>query len=246
MNRRAFVTGLGAVLAAPLSAEAQQAPKAVKIGWITVTPQDRNRGPDQFRQIVEYHLRQRGWEPDFELRYAAGDLDRLARMAEELVRARPDVIVAPDTNGAIAAKKAKSSVPIVMSSSDPIGAGLVASLARPGGNVTGVSAFFDEGVSNIAIVFSPANRASVERVKAVERAGTSLGLLIRRLEVRDAGEVDAVIQSLTRNIWGALIYDPDLTLLPYASKVIDAAQRQRIPTVVGFPPQATVLGALMA
>ena len=147
MDRRAFIVGSFAAIAVPLAAEAQQTMKPVKIGWIAVTPRDRDRGPEQFRPIVVHHLRQRGWEPHFELRYAAGDQDRLARMAAELVKAHLDVIVAPDTNSAVATKKATPSIPIVMSSADPLGAGLVASLARPGANVTGVSAFFDDGVA---------------------------------------------------------------------------------------------------
>lgn len=176
---RGFLAALLAVLVAPLPAEAQQTMKPVKIGWIAVTPQDRN----------EHHLRQRGWEPHFELRYAAGDQDRLARMAAELVKAQLDVIVAPDTNGAVATKRATSSIPIVMSSADPLGAGLVASLARPGANVTGVSALFDDGVAgkwveflrevgtvrNIAVVSNATSVVAIERVNAIERAALALG-----------------------------------------------------------------------
>jgi putative ABC transport system substrate-binding protein len=140
VNRRGFIVGSVAALAAPAAADAQRTGKPVRIGWIAATSRD--RGPEEYRPVVERHLRQSGWDPHFELRYAAGDLDRLSVMANELARAGPDVIVAPDTNGAVAAKKATATIPIVMSSADPIGAGLVASLARPGGNITGVSALF--------------------------------------------------------------------------------------------------------
>jgi len=257
---RGFLAALLAVLVAPLPAEAQQTLKPVKIGWIAVTPQDRNRGPEQFRPIVEHHLRQRGWEPHFELRYAAGDQDRLARMAAELVKAQLDVIVAPGTNGAVTTKRATSSIPIVMSSADPLGAGLVASLARPGANVTGVSAFFDDGVAgkwveflrevgtvrNIAVVSNATSVVAVERVNAIERAALALGLKTRRLDLRSADDVDTVIQLLNQTIQAGLIYDPDLTLLPYAPRVMEAALRQRVPSVVGFAPQAAVTGALLA
>ena len=99
MDRRAFISGItGGLLAAPLGAEAQQQGKPVRIGWISVTSPD--RGPEQQRPIVERHLRQSGWNPHFELRYAEGDLSRLAAMAEELTSARLAVIVAPDSQSA--------------------------------------------------------------------------------------------------------------------------------------------------
>jgi putative tryptophan/tyrosine transport system substrate-binding protein len=259
MDRRVFVAGMAVMMAAPLSAGAQQAGKPVRIGWISATPRDRDRGPEHFRPAVEHHLRQSGWDPRFELRYAGGDLDRLAVMAEELARARPDVIVAPDTNGAVAAKKAMATVPIVMSSADPVGAGLVASLARPGGNVTGVSAFFDDGVagkwveflrelgaaSSLAVVWNPGARTAAERLGAIERAAADVGLRVHRLEIRSEADVDRVIQTLARTSVGGLIYDPDLTLIPYTGRVIEAARRQRVPSVVGFAPQV-LSGGLLA
>jgi putative ABC transport system substrate-binding protein len=181
-------------------------------------------------------------------------------MAEELAKARLDVIVAPDTQGAVAAKKATATIPIVMSSADPIGAGLVASLGRPGGNVTGVSAFFDDGlvgkwvellrdlgtIKAIAVVWNPTAPNAVERVSAIDRAAAALGVRVHRFEIRSAGDVDPVIQALARMALGGLTYDPDLTLIPYARRVMEATRQQRIPSVVGFAPQAVVAGALLA
>jgi putative tryptophan/tyrosine transport system substrate-binding protein len=119
-TRRAFIRTLaGALLTPPLAVEAQEAGKPVRIGWISVTSPV--RGPEQQRPVVEHHLRQSRWNPHFELRYAEGDLDRLAVMAEELARARLAVIDAPDTQGALAAKNATATIPIVMSSGDPSG-----------------------------------------------------------------------------------------------------------------------------
>jgi putative ABC transport system substrate-binding protein len=259
-RRRFLMTSLAGALGGLLAAEAQQAGKPVMIGWISVTIKSPERGPEEWRPLVERHLRQSGWDPRFELHYAAGDLDRLAAMAEELAKARLDVIVAPDTQGAVAAKKATATIPIVMSSADPIGAGLVASLGRPGGNVTGVSAFFDDGVVGkwveflreignikaIAVVWNPTASNAVERVSAIDRAAAALGVRVHRFEIRSAGDVDLVIQALARMALGGLIYDPDLTLIPYARRVIEATRQQRIPSVVGFAPQAAVAGALLA
>jgi putative ABC transport system substrate-binding protein len=199
MDRRRFLLmSLAGALGAPLGGEAQQAGKPVRIGWISGTIQSTERGPEQFRPLVERHLRQSGWDPRFELRYAAGDLDRLAIMAEELAKARLAVIVAPDTQGAVAAKRATASIPIVMSSADPIGAGLVSSLGRPGGNVTGVSNAFDDGIAgkwvellrelgpttSIAVVWNPATRAADARIGVIETTATKHGLRVHRVAIQ--------------------------------------------------------------
>jgi putative ABC transport system substrate-binding protein len=258
MDRRRFLlTSLAGALAAPLTAEAQPAGKPVRIGWISVTSPE--RGSEEWRPLVERHLRQAGWNPRYELRYAAGDLDRLAMMADELAKARLDVIVAPDTQGARAAKKATATIPIIMSSADPIGAGLVTSLGRPGGNITGVSNAFDDGIAGkwvellhalgpagtIAVVWNPATRSAVARIGVIEMAATKLGLRVHRLEIQGAGDVDAVVQALARTSVNGLIFDADLTLIPYARRVAEAALTQRIPSVFTFAPQAANLGALM-
>jgi putative tryptophan/tyrosine transport system substrate-binding protein len=257
MNRRAFLGSL-ALLAAPRAAAAQQAAKPARIGWISATAAARP-GPEQYRPLVERHLRQSGWDPHFDLRYADGDLGRLPMLAEELTRAHPDVIVAPDTNGAVAAKKATATIPIVMSSGDPIGAGLVASLGRPGGNVTGVSATFDDALpgkwveflretgsaGSIAVVWNPSARTAAGRIDVIERAAAGAGVGVHRLEVRQPADVDAVVEALARPGVGGLIFDPDLTLIPYGLRVIEAARRNRIPSVFGYAPQA-VAGGLLA
>src|SRR5690349_23800206 len=142
MNRRAFITGLGAVLAAPLAAEAQQAGKVPRIGFLGVTsPSDRPFLLDAFRQ----RLRELGWVEGqnivIDYRYAEDRVDRLPDLAAELVGLKVDLIIASaGTQVATAAKNATETIPIVMIYvRDPVGNGLIASLARPGGNVTGTS-----------------------------------------------------------------------------------------------------------
>jgi putative tryptophan/tyrosine transport system substrate-binding protein len=257
VHRRAFLGSLaGGLLAAPLGVEAQSAGKPVRIGWISVTSPD--QGPEQQRPVVERYLRQSGWNPHFELRYAEGDLDRLAVMAEELARARLAVIVAPDTQGALAAKKATATVPIVMSSGNPIGSGLVASLAQPGGNITGVSAAFDDSfagkwvellrdigpLSSIAVVWNPASASAAGRMGVIEGAAAKLGLRVHRLEIRSAVDVDAAVQTLARTRVGGLIFDADLTLIPYHARIVEATRRHRIPSVFAYQPQAAAGGLL--
>jgi len=179
-------------------------------------------------------------------------------MAEELASARLAVIVAPDTQGALAAKKATATIPIVMSSADPVGAGLVASLAKPGGNITGVSAAFDDSfagkwvellrdigaVSSIAVVWNPASPTVAGRISVIERAAANHGLRLHRLEIRSAADVDAVVQALARTSVGGLIFDADLTMIPYLPRIVEATRRHRVPSVFAFAPQAAAGGLL--
>ena len=144
MRRREFITLLGgAAIARPLSARAQQAGKIHKIGYLS---------PDSPSAVITPFLdalRELGWiegqNVTFEYRYAENRLERLPELAAELVRLNVDVIVARGTLGPLAAKRATSTIPIVMTAAgDPLGSGLVASLARPDGNVTGMSLMVPE------------------------------------------------------------------------------------------------------
>src|SRR5262247_2539697 len=138
LDRRAFITlAGGSILAAPLAVEAQQAPKVPRIGVL----RPGNPPPDDFRQreAFESGLRDLGWTPGtsilIEYRYGEGKEERLPELAAELVRLPVDVIVASAVNGVRATQRATRTIPIVMSTlPDPIGSGLVTSLARPGGN----------------------------------------------------------------------------------------------------------------
>ena len=141
MDRRTFVSGSLGLLAAPLGGEAQEPRNAPRVGFLG--PRSRSDGAlylDPFQQ----GLRELGWVEGqnivIEYRFAEGRLDRLPDLAAELIRLKVDVILAASTPPAVAAKNATSTIPIVMATSaDPVELGLVASLARPGGNVTGLS-----------------------------------------------------------------------------------------------------------
>src|SRR5262249_2729035 len=141
VDRRTFVTGAFTLLAAPLAAEAQTAGKVYRIGYLAGGSATAN--PD-FVETFRQGLRELGWAEGqniaIEYRFAEGQLDRLPAVATELVRLKVEVIVATPTPAAVAAKKATATIPIVMRGvGDPVGLGLVASLGRPGGNVTGLS-----------------------------------------------------------------------------------------------------------
>ena len=199
------------LLAAPLAVEAQQAGQAIHTVGVL---------PPHSRQAAGYTafvdtLRQLGYEPDRNLRLlfrsAEGKLDRLPALATELVEARVDVIVAINTPGTRAAIQATTQIPIVMGVvGDPIGTGFVSNLARPGGNVTGISnmvaelgakrlQLFTEAVpaaKRIAVLLNPADPITVPQVQDTERAAPKLGVEIRFFPVRKPGELPATFTEM--------------------------------------------------
>jgi putative ABC transport system substrate-binding protein len=248
-----------AFLAAPCAAEAQPAGKPIRIGWLSsATPE---RGPEEWRPGFERQLRHLGWEPRFELRYAGGDVNRLAEMAGELARSKVDVIVATDTVAAQTAKRATTTLPIVFcGAADPVGSGLVASLARPGANVTGSSSAFDDGiagkwlqllhevraVARVGVVWNPATLAAVPRITEIERAAATFGVAVHRLAISRPEDLSAVIEALGRRTIEGIIVDADLTLIRHNPRLMEAARTHRIPVVTPWRPSAEGGGALLA
>src|SRR5215475_14519568 len=146
MNRRAFVTGLGAVFAAPLAAEAQQPKTVPRIGFVSVNvPAVMSARTEAFRQGLSELGYVEGKNIVIEWRYADGKLDRLPALAADLVRLKVDIIVTGDSGSTRPANEATNTIPIVMTQDpDPVGNGYIASLARPGGNITGLSTLAPE------------------------------------------------------------------------------------------------------
>ena len=193
MNRRAFVTGLGAVLAAPLAAEAQQPKKVPRLGYLGINrPQD----VSFLLEALRLGLRDHGWVEgqniQIEYRWAEGDSKRLVRLADELRALHVDVLLAPTTQAIAACARATRKIPIVMiGANDPLADGFVASFARPGGNITGL--VFDPGqeigakqveilaqtipkLSRVAVVGNPANPAHERMTEAVRVGARRSGL----------------------------------------------------------------------
>ena len=205
MDRRAFITVVGgSILAGPVAVEAQQAGKVYRIGYLSGgSPITSARSVEALRQ----GLRDLGWVEGqnivIEYRFAEGRLDPLADLAAELVRLKVDVIVAGPTPPAVAAKKATGTIPIVMANAaQPVEIGLVASLARPGGNVTGMSwaatlEVIGKGVEllkeavprirRIAVLANPTNPGNVLAVEDVTAAGRSSGVQLDLLKIRSPG-----------------------------------------------------------
>ena len=249
------------LLAATL-ADAQQVGKVYHIGVLSIGA----RGPnDHLFLAFEQALRERGWATGENLviayRYAEGKYDRLPALAAELVRLEPKVIVAVQTAPVRATKDATSTIPIVMVTvSDPIGEGLIASFGHPGGNVTGVTVtptweihakqlqLLKEAVPRarrIAFLWNPANRAASPSVRTVEEAARSLGLELHVVGARAPEELEPTFRAMTQARVDALLVMSDAMFLAHRAQLADLSVRHRLPTMYGLD-EHTKAGGLMA
>src|SRR2546425_5629933 len=258
-----IVTLTLSLLAAPLAADAQQAGKVPRIGFLGVTsPSDRPSHLDAFRQ----RLRELGWVEGqnivIDYRYAEGRVDRLPDLAAELVRLKVDLIVASaGTQAATAAKNATETIPIVMIYvRDPVGTGLIASLARPGGDVTGVSGsaglelfaqqleLLKETVPKIrrvAILSNPDNAYHQLAIQEVNVAARSLGVQLQLLEARGPNEFDGAFAAMAKERVEALLVLSDAIFGSHGTRLADLAARSRLPAAYGVR-ESVEAGGLMS
>ena len=255
--RLCALTLVFALLATPLAAWAQQPAKVARIGYLSSLSASADvLQSGAFRQGLRDLGYIDGQNVVIEARHADGRLENLPDLAAEIVRLKVDVIVAAPTSAIRAARDATRTIPIVMAfSGDPVGEGLVASLARPGGNITGLSATVAEmaakrvellrelvpGISRVAFL---ANAAIVRQaVNATEAAGRTLGVRVSAVLVRTPGELDAALSTLKKPHVGGIIVD--LTLRQHWRQVVDVALKGGLPTASG-PRQFAETGGLMA
>jgi putative ABC transport system substrate-binding protein len=263
VNRRAFVAGTGAMLlAAPLAAEAQQPGKVYRIGYLSAPTRE---SVEHVLQVFVRALRELGWVDGqnliIEYRWAEGKTEHLPALAAELVQRKVDVIVAPAASAAVAAKNATSSIPIVMIFPiDPVETKLVASLARPGGNVTGTTftptpeifgkqlGLLKEAIphaSRVAILSNPRDASSQRSLldKEVERAARSLRVRLQRLDARDPGEFDTAFAAMARERADGLLVVGGFLI--HRTRLAGLAAEHHLPTMYGFAEYVTA-GGLMA
>jgi putative ABC transport system substrate-binding protein len=203
--------------------------------------------------IIRDGLRELGWiegeNVRVEIRYAENNLDRLPGLAADLVSLKADVIVAGGTLAPLAAKRITSTIPIVMTSAgDPLGSGLVASLARPGGNVTGLSVMSPAlgakrlellkevapNLSRTAVLWNAANPYSELVFNETAGAAQTLGIKLQSLEVRGPADFDTVLVAATgQHIDGLITVDDPLTL-GHREKITQFAARNRLPAIYGL------------
>jgi len=249
VHRRDFLIAAGALLAAPLAAEAQQAAKVARIGYLSTNPTVTPHLREAFRQGLRDLGYVEGRNVVIEYRFAEGKVEQLPALAAELAALKVDVIVASGTLAALAAKQATSTLPIVFSpAGDPVGSGLVTSLARPGGNVTGLSAFAPElvgkrlellkqavpGVSRVAVLWQPGafgERAEMDTLKRAEVAARDLGVPLQFVEARGPADFDRAFSDMTRARAGALTVLASNMFNSERRRLVDLAAKNRLPAL---------------
>ena len=251
MRRREFIIILGSAAALPLAAHAQQAAKTSRVGWLSPGSA---ASDENFLASFRDGLRQLGWVVGqniaIEPRWAEGRFERLPELAAELVRLKVDVIVASVTQASLAAKRATATIPIVMVGvGDPLGSGLVDSLARPSGNVTGPSSMLAEAsvkqlallketvptASPVAVLWNPANPVwQAAALRQTEAAARTMGLRLQLLGARGPDELEAAFSAMTRERAGALFVPADIIFVRHAQQLAELAARHRLPAMFGF------------
>lgn len=260
MDRRHAVLALLALGLAPRAAEGQTAAKVYRIGFLWDSPAAFPDAIEAFRQGLRDLGYVEGRNVTIEFRWAEGKPERMRELAQELVRLKVDVIIAPSSIYTGAAKRATATIPIVfLSHADPLGSGHVASLGHPGGNITGVSLMmtetnvkglelFKEAVgtlSHVGVIWDPATPSHRPGLKAVETAGPSLGLRILSVPVRSATEYEGAFSTMIRErADGVLVLSTPL-FIAGATSLAELALRHKLPSLFG-PKHHVLAGGLMS
>jgi len=257
IERRKFLLAGGALLAAPL-ARGQPAGKVYRIGVLSP-----GFPPPGLLEAFRDGLRDLGYIEGktvaIEWRFAEGRNERLAALADALVRLKVDVIFAVNTPAAQAAKKATTSIPIVIARlADPVGTGLVPSISRPGGNITGLSSITDEvavkrleflkeilpGLSRVAALWNAGNPGARNVVRVIERAAPSLGLQLQLVPVRAPSDFDGAFEAAIGGRAEALFVVDDVLVTTHKVQFLSLAAKHSLPVVASYEEFAKA-GALM-
>ena len=254
MRRRDFIKGIaGSAAAWPLAARAQQSSAVRRIGVLMPFAMDDPEARARLAAFVD-GLRQLGWTDGrnvrIDTRWPAGDPDRYRKYAAELVALAPDVILASSNESVVTLQQASRSVPIVFANViDPVGGGLVASLARPGGNTTGFSAFqyslsgkwlelFKEiapTITRVAVLRDPTQGSGTGQFAVIQAmAPPSFEEQLSPIDVRDTGEIERAITAFARERNGGLIITSSSRAAAYRDLIISLAMRYRLPNVYPF------------
>jgi putative ABC transport system substrate-binding protein len=258
-SRAVSIFGLALSVLVPLFADAQQPKKVPRIGYLTI-----RSGPSEPEEALRQGLRDLGYVEGqniiIEYRFAGGT-DRLPEMAAELVRLKVDVFVAASTPAVQAAKNATKTIPIVMAAAaDPVGTGFVASLARPGGNITGLSLMLPDlagkrlellrevlpGVAHVAFLAHGGDTAYRRFLEETQVAAQKLGVQIQPVVIKGPNEFEGAFSAMVRERAGALIVQPFFVIVPeQRRRVVDLAARNRLPAISDLREFADA-GALMS
>jgi putative tryptophan/tyrosine transport system substrate-binding protein len=250
MERRTFLALVtGSLLAAPLAAEAQQPGKVYRVGILGNKASDSNE--TRLWQAFRAGLREHGWNEGvnirIEYRAVEGDAARLPELAADLVGLKPDLIVTLGSFFTGALKAATSSIPIVfVAHADPVGTGHVASLARPGGNITGMAILQTElgpkglellhavvpAAARIAVLWHPGTPSAVPGLKALEEPARRLRLQLQPVGARTAGELEGAFQTMVRDGAQAALVFSTPPFITARQRIAELAIAHRLPTMV--------------
>jgi putative tryptophan/tyrosine transport system substrate-binding protein len=255
MHRRDFVIGLGAVLAAPLVAEAQQTGHIYRVGilessaiWEPFHQRLRELGYVEGRNLIVENRS-----------VTEGKPEQISVMAQQLVKMKVDVIVTAGAVATGAARRATTTIPIVMIAvGDPVGIGLVQRLARPGGNVTGSSVLGPETamkrvellkelmprLAKFALIWNASNPANLIYERDTSNAARALHVTMQSVPVTHPGQLEQAFAAVERERPSAMIVSGDLILQPHMGRVIDFARRTQLPVMYQNPEQAKSGGLL--
>ena len=260
MRRIGFVVILAVTLLAPLAARAQQ---MARIGYLVLNLDVNPRNRDAFRQGLRDLGYVEGRNLVIEYRDAEGKPERLAAGAAELVGLNVDVIVSPGTLASLAAKRATATIPIVIPTiGDPVADGLVKSLARPDGNVTGLSNLTNDligkcmqllkevvpGATRVAVLTHPGSataKTDKDFATRAQAAGRSLGFVVQLIDAGRPVDLDRAFAEMTRWRANALVVMPYATLLQERTRIVALAAKQRLPAVYAYR-ENVVAGGLMS
>jgi putative tryptophan/tyrosine transport system substrate-binding protein len=265
MRRREFITLIGGAAAAwPLAARAQQSAEPLRrIGVLMETAENDPERTKEFARFKD-RLASLGWEEGrtvhFDYRFAAAHGDQFPTLAKELVALQPDVVFAVSTPAVAAAQRETRTIPIVfLGTSDPIGSGFVASLARPGGNLTGLM-LYEAGIAGkwlgmlkeiapdlkrAALVANPKTTAYEYFVRTAETAAPSIGIELVPNPVSNATDIERSIDTFAQVPNGGLLMVSDGTTIVYRELVIALAARHRLPAIYAFR-SFVIAGGLMS
>jgi putative ABC transport system substrate-binding protein len=257
MKRREFITILGGAAALPITARAQQAESMRRIGVLMNRAADDAEGQ---ASVAEFQrgLQQLGWSDGrnvrLDVRWSHNDVDLNRKYATELNALAPDVIMAAGTLSVTAFQRVSQTLPIVfVGVSDPVGAGVVDSLARPGGNVTGFMIFeysmsgkwlellkqVAPGVTRAAVLRDAVNPAGIAQFGAIQATAQSLGVEVIPVSIRDAAEIERAVAAFASSANGGLIVTPSAGTSVHQDLIITLAARHKLPAVYAFRANVT-------
>jgi len=250
MRRREFITLLGGAAATwPLAARGQQGERVRRIGVLINMAADDPEGHARITAFAQ-GLQEAGWTTGrnvrIDYRWGGGGADAMAKYAAELVALAPDVILAATSSSVAALQRIAGTIPIVfVQVIDPVSAGFVASLARPGGNATGFT-IIEYGfsgkwlellkevaprITRVAVIRDPTGLAQMGQMGAIQSVAPSLGVELRPVEARDAGEIERAVTAFARSGNGGLIVLSGNSSLAHRELIVTLAARERLPAV---------------